>query len=78
MIEKILFKNNPFFCLEIGCGSGYVITSLALIIGHEPNIGTNFLATDINPHAIAVTYEIEDSTLLNDDNSKHLLIKQIN
>ncbi|CAO2838149.1 unnamed protein product [Amaranthus hypochondriacus] len=52
-----LIKKQPTFCLEIGCGSGYVITSLALMLGHESNIGINYLATDINPHAVAVTSE---------------------
>ena len=42
------------FCLEIGCGNGYVITSLALMLKDElPQ--AQFFATDINLHATATT-----------------------
>eukprot|EP00899_Mesostigma_viride_P002941 jgi/Mesvir1/12648/Mv02203-RA.1 len=42
----------PLFCVEVGCGSGYVIASLALLIGREAGI---YLATDINPRAVETT-----------------------
>lgn len=48
-----LLQHQPKLCLELGCGSGYVITSLALILGKEGH----YIATDINPHAVRVTRE---------------------
>lgn len=44
---------QPSLCLELGCGSGYVITSLALMLGE--GTGIQYLATDINSAAIEVT-----------------------
>jgi release factor glutamine methyltransferase len=37
--------------MEIGCGSGYVITSLALILESR----SHYIATDINPDAVTTT-----------------------
>ncbi|KAH6832649.1 S-adenosyl-L-methionine-dependent methyltransferases superfamily protein [Perilla frutescens var. hirtella] len=42
--------------MEIGCGSAYVITSLALLLGKESS-GSSYIATDINPHVVRVTLE---------------------
>lgn len=45
---------QPRFCLELGCGSGYVIASLAIMLQQESS-GTQYFATDINPHAVETT-----------------------
>ncbi|CAH1269157.1 N6AMT1 [Branchiostoma lanceolatum] len=37
----------PSFCLEVGCGSGAVITFLGSILGSRPH----YLCTDLNPRA---------------------------
>lgn len=38
----------------MGCGSGYVITSLALLL-RQAGISASLLATDLNPAALAAT-----------------------
>ncbi|XP_021290414.1 hemK methyltransferase family member 2 [Herrania umbratica] len=54
--RKNLLEHKPTLCMEVGCGSGYVITSLMLMLGEEAN-GAQFIATDINHHAVRVTQE---------------------
>lgn len=51
--KENLLEHRPTLCMEIGCGSGYVITTLALILGHES--GSYYIATDTNPHAVRLT-----------------------
>ncbi|KAG8389034.1 hypothetical protein BUALT_Bualt02G0187400 [Buddleja alternifolia] len=51
-----LLEHRPSICMEVGCGSGYVITSLALLLGKEEN-DAYYIATDVNPHAVRVTRE---------------------
>lgn len=49
-----MLDHQPKICLEIGCGSGYVITSLAIMLGHDC-MDTNYIATDINPDVVVET-----------------------
>ncbi|KAL2611592.1 hypothetical protein R1flu_023284 [Riccia fluitans] len=48
-----LLERQPSVCLEVGCGSGYVITSLALLMGGGN--GAQYIATDISSIAAQVT-----------------------
>lgn len=49
-----MVDHQPKICLEIGCGSGYVITSLAIMLRHDC-MDTDYIATDINPDAVETT-----------------------
>ncbi|CAH9122291.1 unnamed protein product [Cuscuta epithymum] len=63
--EANLSDHRPTFCMEVGCGSGYVITSLALILLRYDVLASKppsyYIATDINPHAVRVTCETADA-----------------
>ncbi|XP_059281554.1 uncharacterized protein LOC132035297 [Lycium ferocissimum] len=59
-----LLEHQPSICMEIGCGSGYVITSLAVMLGHE-RFAPYYIATDINRHALKVTRETMDAHRVN-------------
>ncbi|TVU27103.1 hypothetical protein EJB05_29682 [Eragrostis curvula] len=49
-----LLTLQPRLCMEIGCGSGYVITSLAIML-RQLGSGTQYIATDINQYAAKTT-----------------------
>ncbi|CAH9130004.1 unnamed protein product [Cuscuta epithymum] len=63
--EANLSDHRPKFCMEVGCGSGYVVTSLALILRRYEVLASKppsyYIATDINPHAVRVTRETADA-----------------
>ncbi|XP_010500561.1 PREDICTED: hemK methyltransferase family member 2-like [Camelina sativa] len=61
-----LIEHNPKVCMEIGCGSGYVITSLILLLKSEVH-GVHYLATDTNPIAARVTKETLEAHGVNAD-----------
>ncbi len=50
--RSIIKLLNPTNVLEIGCGSGCVITFLSKLLKNE-GVQSNNFATDINPYAIA-------------------------
>lgn len=50
---KILHAIKPRICLEIGSGSGIVITALAMALKRHHNV--HFIAIDINPDACRAT-----------------------
>eukprot|EP00041_Stephanoeca_diplocostata_P021822 m.515474 g.515474 ORF g.515474 m.515474 type:complete len:193 (-) comp21922_c0_seq18:1946-2524(-) len=47
--REALLSQRPQICLEIGCGSGVVITFLAQLLQKQGK----FLATDVNPRCVA-------------------------
>ncbi|XP_042500867.1 methyltransferase N6AMT1-like isoform X2 [Macadamia integrifolia] len=51
-----LLEHRPTLCMELGCGSGYVITSLAIRLRQE-GAGCSYFPSDTSPHAVKVTCE---------------------
>lgn len=49
--RELIRSSKPSCVLEIGCGSGCVITFLSMLLRDENILSVNF-ATDINPHAV--------------------------
>lgn len=50
-----LMELQPLMCVEIGCGSGCVITYLGQLLQSLDHTSFALLATDINPHALRCT-----------------------
>lgn len=49
----LIRKSKPLLCLEVGSGSGVVITALGTVLGSQ----CRYISTDINLHACRVTKE---------------------
>ncbi|CAG2179420.1 unnamed protein product, partial [Oppiella nova] len=49
---QLIKDYDPLVCLEVGCGSGAAITSLAKCLGPTTRL---YLATDFNPRALTTT-----------------------
>lgn len=62
---EILHGMKPVICLEIGCGSGIVITSLAMALKKHDN--AHFIAIDINPDACRATRRTSLTNAVNVD-----------
>lgn len=50
-----LMELRPLICVEIGCGSGCVITYLGQLLQSLGHFNFALMATDINPHALRCT-----------------------
>lgn len=74
--QDLTFIRNlkPLICVEIGCGSGAVITSLAKSIGND----SFYLAVDINPEAIKCTQECLKFNIPSDSNVVQLINTNLN
>ena len=54
------FGQNKMSVLEVGVGSGAVITSVALLMQKNGNKDSMFIGTDINPLAIACAQRVAE------------------
>ena len=66
----IVDELSPAIVLEVGCGSGCVITFLSSMLKEE-GCSTLCLATDINPHAINATQRTALANKVSQDNNDY-------